>query len=292
MVAVATSVFGADSDVKQVREHFKSDNYTVEWGTARTFDPGAELEIGDGSGHGFTLNWLRFRPDDKRVEVLSIRLEEGRHPYKSKWPPDRAPLTVKHARITPDAYTALLRALAIVDAAKLSPVPEDPMKGFSSSSRDFWVYARLTAKNETLVDLGWAGYWGSPSEIEFAKPQAAVDLAHEAIRGLDFKEHSLTEEERGWASSKFTRDWKKIKDAEFHWWVRERYIIMVGVVGDASALSALRDALQRDPKDRRVYYAINAITRLTKQDVRDKLVEEMDVVKTRQRLLDMLRDRK
>ena len=41
-----------------------------------------------------------------------------------------------------------------------------------------------------------------------------------------------------------------------------------------------------------VYYAINAVTRLTKQDVRDKLVEEMDVEKTRQRVLEMLRGRK
>ena len=98
IVAVVGSAFGVDSDVKQVREHFKSDSFTVEWGTARIFEPGAELEIGDGSGQGFTLNWLRFRPDDKRVEVLSIRLDGGRHPYKSKWPPDRAPVTVTRAR--------------------------------------------------------------------------------------------------------------------------------------------------------------------------------------------------
>ena len=79
IVTVATSVFGADSDVKQVREHFKSDNYSVQWGTARTFDPGAELEIGDGSGHGFTLGWLRFRPEGGWVDVLSFRLDQGIH---------------------------------------------------------------------------------------------------------------------------------------------------------------------------------------------------------------------
>jgi hypothetical protein len=78
IVTVAASVFGADSDVKQVREHFKSDNYTVQWGTARTFDPGAELEIGDGSGHGFTLNWLRFRPGEELVDVLSFRRRPGK----------------------------------------------------------------------------------------------------------------------------------------------------------------------------------------------------------------------
>ena len=40
-------------------------------------------------------------------------------------------------------------------------------------------------------------------------------------------------------------------------------------------------------------YAINAITRLTKQDVRERPVEEMNVEKTRQRVLDtVLKDRK
>ena len=283
----------AKPNTNRVRKHFKSDSYTVEWGAPRTFEPSAELEIGDGSGHGFTLNWLRFRPDDKRVEILSIRLDEGRHPYKSKWPPDRAPVTVIRAEMKPDAYAALLRDLAIVNAAKLRSVPQDPMtRSVTMSSSDFWGYARLTAKDETLVDLDWAGYEGSYHEIDFARPQVAVELARAAVKGLDFKEHALTGEERAWASAKFVRDWKKIKDAEFHWWVRERYIIMVGVVGDASALSALRDALQGAPKDRCVYYAINAITRLTKQDVRDKPVEEMDVEKTRQRVVEMLRDRK
>ena len=289
MIAITASAFGADPDVKKVREHFKSDNYTVQWGTARTFDSGAELEIGEGEGHGGTLGWLRFQPGDGRVDVLSLQLDEGWHPYKSKWPPDLAPVTIKHAQMKLSAYAALLRDVAIVEAAKLHSI--STMRGVSGSSSDFWVYARLAAKKETLIDLDWAGYWGSDSEISFAKPQAAVKLAHAAIESLDFKAHALTEEERGWASAKFARDWKKIKDAEFHWWVRERYIIMVGMVGDSSALYALRDALQRDPKDRCVYHAINAVTRLTKQDIRDKPVEDMDVEKTRRRVLEMLRER-
>jgi hypothetical protein len=289
VAAFAASSFGANPDANLVQEHFKSENYTVTWGTASAFDSGAELEIGDGSGHGFTLGWLRFRSGDGRVDVLSIQLNEGRHPYRSKWPPDLATVVVKHAQMKPDAYAALLRDLALVDAAELRRVQRDSSTG---SSEDFWVYARLTANKKTLVDLEWAGYWGSSDEVHFAKPQAAVALGHAAVKGLDFKEHTLTEEERGWASAKFARDWKQIKDLEFHWWVRERYIIVIGVVGDESALPALRDAMQGDPKDRCVYYAINAATRLTKKDVRDKPTEEMDVEKTRRRMLDILRNRK
>jgi hypothetical protein len=289
VVVFPAPVYGADPDNNRVQQYFKSDNYTVTWGAARTFDSGAELEIGDGSGHGFTLGWVRFRPREGWADILSFELDSDRQAYQSKWPPDRAAVSVSYARMKADAYATLLRDLAVVDAAELHPVPRDSIR-FSSS--DFWVYARLTANKKTLVDLDWAGYRGDGDELEFAKPQAAVALARAAVKGLDFKEHTLTKEERGWASAKFARDWKKIRDLDLHSWVRERYIIMTGVGGDGSALSVLRDALQGDPKNRCVYYAINAVTRLTKKDVRDKPVEEMDVERTRRRVLDVLRDTK
>jgi hypothetical protein len=288
-LALGTPVCRADPDIDRVKEHFKSDNYTVTWGTARTLDSGAELDIGHGSGHGCTLGWMRFRPGKDQVDVLRIELDEGRESYKSKWPPDRAPLTIEHARMSSDDYAVLLRDVAVIDAAELKPVQRDSS---TQTYLDFWVHAGVTANKKMLVDLDWAGYEGSLAEIEFAKPQAAVERALEAVKGLDFKEHTLTEEERSWASAKFARDWKKFKGLEFHWWVRERYIITIGVVGDASALPALKDAMEGDPKNRCVYYAINAVTRLTKKDVREKPIEEMDVEKTRKRILELLRDMK
>ena len=63
---------------------------------------------------------------------------------------------------------------------------------------------------------------------------------------------------------------------------------MIRIVGDASALSTLGNLLQGDAKDRCVYYAINAVTRLTKKDLRAKPVEEMDIEETRRKVLDML----
>jgi hypothetical protein len=287
-VALAASVFGAEPDIDRVRKQFQSSSYSVSWGTAATYDPTAELEIGDGGGHGGTLDWIRFQPRRNRVEVLSVEFDEGWHPYKSEWPPDIAPVTVKHAQMKPEAYLGLLRDLAVVEAATLKPI-----RGKSwSSSGSFWVYARLTADKKALIDLDWAGYAGSNGEVDYAKPRAVGALAREAIKGLDFKEHSLMDEERGWASAKFNRDWNKFKALDFHWWVQERYIITIGVVGDAAALATLRQVLGRDPKDRCVYFAINAITRLTKKDVRDKPVEEMDVETTRRKVLDALRDGK
>jgi HEAT repeat protein len=70
--------------------------------------------------------------------------------------------------------------------------------------------------------------------------------------------------------------------------VRDREIITVGLIGDATALPLLRKILGGDPKDQVVYRAINAITRLTQKDVRDRPVEEMNVEKTRRRVLELL----
>src|ERR1700730_15627511 len=98
-LVVTCSANGAEPDNERAKKQLKSDNYTVTWGTAPIFETGAELEIGDGNGHGGTLGWMRFLPGKDGVDVLSIKFDEGWEPYKSKWPPDRAPVTVKLARL-------------------------------------------------------------------------------------------------------------------------------------------------------------------------------------------------
>ena len=291
------SVSSAEPVDNPVKKQLQSDSYTVTWEAAPAFDAEAVLEIGDGNGHGGTLGWVRIKPGKRGVEVLSIQFDKGWHPYKTKWPPDHAPVAVKSASMRPDRYALLLADLAVVDSAKLQPVERS---GFisSGSSNDFWVYARLTTDKETLLDLNWAGYEGSRGELEFAKPRAAVRLAREAVRGLDFKDHSLTDGERSWASAKFARDWN---GSGLDWWVRERYIQTIGVVGDEAVLPILGEVLATEPlkgkprnssDGRLVYYAINAVTALTKNDVRDKPVEEMDIEKVRLKVLDLIKDKK
>jgi hypothetical protein len=287
-LSITASVCETDAESIRARKLLKSDNYTVTWGAERTFDKDSELEIGDANGHGFTFGWLRFQPANDNAAVLSIRLDLGRHPYNSKWPPDRAPVTVKSARMKLDAYAALLRELAVVDSAKLQRIERNSS---TFSTNDFWVHVRLTANKKTLIDLNWAGYESSHDEFAFARPRAAVSLARDVVKTLDFKDHVLTAEERRWASSKFARDLKSINDLDC-WFARERCIITIGVVGDTTALPTLHEILEGDrkPKDRCAYYAINAVTRLTKNEVREKPVEEMDVEKTRRKILELLRD--
>jgi hypothetical protein len=313
IVAIAVAAAGAEADDARVRKEFESADYTVTWGDAAAFDEQAELEVGDGNGHGFTLGWMRFHPDKEGVDVLTVGMALGRKLQYSKWPEDLAPVTVRRARMKKEAYIELLRSLAVVDSARLTP--RGMGGGFRTSFDDFWVYARVAKDDKPLLDLNWAGYRSSLEAANNAKPAAAVSLARAAVGGLVFEDHEPTDEERRWASAKFARDWKKFADLEkvkgmelSHWWVRERYLIAIGVVGDNTALPALREILVKAPAvrhqhdlgeidmshsaDRLTYYAINAVTRITKMDVRPRPVEEMDVEATRRKVLELLPESK
>ena len=278
----------------RVKRQLQSDNYSVILGVPSDYGRNAELEVGDGSGHGGTLGWLRFRPSEGGVNVLAFEFDDNLTSYQSKWPPDDPTVTVKCARLEPERYTALLHDLAIVGSATLKPVVRNEA---TMSSSDFWVYARVTTNHQIAFELNWAGYEGSGEEVNFAKPRAAVRLAREAVKELNFEAHTLTDEERAWVSAKFAHDWKKFLGRPFYWWVREEYIQLVGLVGDKAALSVLSGMLAADlPKDasglRCVYYAINAATRLMEKDVREKAVAEMDIETTRHRVLDLIRNDK
>ena len=282
---------------ERIQRHFVGDDYVVTWGTPAKYESEARLEVGDGYGHPGVLRWLRFEPGQRRVDVLCLELNERVSPYNSKWPPDRAAVSVQKAVMKREVYSALLRDLGIVGATEVKPIQRRgfPLK-YWIDSQDLWAYARVTAKNNTVLRLDWAGHPSALSAADTAKPQAAVALTQEAIEGLDFRDHTLTKQERTWASAKFTRDWRQFRGRDSHWWVREAYIQMIGLVGDKMALPVLRrilegpeqDGLGDESDDRCTYHAINAVSRLAKKDLRDKPVEEMNVENTRRRVLEFL----
>ena len=139
-----------------------------------------------------------------------------------------------------------------------------------------------------LLDLEWAGYLGR--EAEYAQPQAAVRLSRDAVKGLKFTDHTLTEEERAWASAKFARDWNRIEN-------REILLVGAGAVhcchrhrGRLSSPSDASRILKGNVHERCVRYAINAVTRLTKKDLRDITGGTMNIENTRGKILDLLGD--
>lgn len=290
---VACAVAVPDDPPDRVKKQFRSDSYKVTWKAAPSLDPSAVLEVGSGSGHGQSLTWQRFQPVKGGVEVLNIMYQGDTAPYRTKWPPDTAPVTATRALMKTEEYAVLLADLAAVSEAELKQTPQNLS---TLSSNNFWVQARLTLNGKVIMDLDWAGYDGSDSESEYAKPLAAVNLARDANLNHGPKPHSLTEEERRWASTKFIRDWKKSKPPGFRWWVVENSIVTIGVVGDATVLPTLVEVLNQDQKkpseSRQVYYAINAVTRLTGKDVRERPVETMDLESTRLRVLSQLKEQK
>ncbi len=200
----------ADAAIKQ---KLRSDNYSTTWAAVRDFPATSVLEIGYGSGHGGTLGWLRFVPTATDVQVISIEIDEGWNPYKSKWAPDIAPVTTKIGSITGDSYRGLLERLAVVDSARLRPIERNSVR---HTTADFWSSVKLSdGSGHTLTDADWAGYWSTASEAEFAKLRLSVDLARAAIAEIDFVEGPLTFDQRRWASRKFTEDYEKFSDRRF-----------------------------------------------------------------------------
>ena len=160
MLAAVRIAVGADPDYERVMNLLDRENCIVSWGTVPTFSTKSELLIGEGSGHAQTLEWLRFKPETEGVDVLDVELDMGRKPYRSKWPPDRATVATRRARMTDQAYASLLRDLAVVASAKLTPRGT----GSTISSHDFWMAARVADGRATRLDLDWAGYWSSRAE--------------------------------------------------------------------------------------------------------------------------------
>jgi|GEM_PF-3807106 len=286
ILATTTAGLSAADDFDHVRKLLTSDSYTITWSEPAKYDVNATLEIGIAFGHSGYLQWLWFRPVEDGVDVLAITRESRWAQYHSKWPPDKVSVEVRQARLTADAYWQLLKEIAVVDSARFKPVELDST---SFSSNDFWAQARLSTKEKHDLALQWAGYESSLHEADYAKPKAITQLARDAVKGLEFRDHTLTKQQRAMCSEKFIRDWAHFQKDDSYWFVQETSIRTIGVTGDRTALPLLTQVLKTgDADDRSVYLAINAITRITGKDVRDKPVEEMDVAQVRDKVLKML----
>ncbi|HXX92687.1 MAG TPA: HEAT repeat domain-containing protein, partial [Planctomycetota bacterium] len=282
----------ARSMVRQRAKEYLKDggSYTVDWSEVSSWEPSAVVETGTGGGHGFTLDWGRLRPGARGVEVLEISYDQGRKPYSSKWPPDTAPVTAKSAVMTPADYRTLLAVMTAVGGATIS---KKATGRYMSSTLDFYSYTNVAKDGNRIFADEFAGYRGTLEEPKYAKVLAMTNLVEATMKTLDLKDHVLDDADRSWVSQRFIRDWNRIKgEKSFYWWVQERLLIIVGAAGDGSALPLLGTIIREgDPKDRKVYYAINAATRLLGKDVRGEPVEEMDVEAVRTKLLPLLPER-
>jgi hypothetical protein len=273
----AITVAHIDSRVRALLA--ETGTYAVERGAAPATDASAELVVGSGSGHGGDLTWYRFRPAADGVDVLVVALR-GERQYRSTWPPDEVPVTVFRATMGADGYEALLEGLAAIAGSTIRP---KPTQGHRWSSGNFWAFVDAPGVRAEFV-----GYPSTDAEPDLVRPRAMVALVRWAEQTLAFETTTLRTAERTWASARFTADVSRLEANRTAWWVVERSIEVVGVVGDVSALPGLHRLLDHDDLDRRAYYAINAVTRLVGEDVRTRPIEEMDVASVRQRVKELL----
>lgn len=250
------------------------------------------------------------------VEVLSVEYCGWKKEKDAK----EAPVEIRSAHINTVEYEALLRALAVVDSATLKEVEQNDRL---STWHHFLWQARVTANKKTLLDLNWCGAPGSKEQLQCAKPQAAVRL----VQGMkfDFKDHALTADDRAWVSAKFQRQWEWFRAYDFFavlvdriggaldeewvrrdslpygWWVRDRVLAIGAEVGAPAAVRVLRDILESEPKDphdadsidEKVLEwdeALEAVSRLAKKDVREKMLGLVDYDASRKKALELLKD--
>lgn len=263
-VALAEPVLAGD-EMRRVRPLLKGGSFTVTWEKPGRYDEGAELEIGFGAGHGGSQHWMRFVPGRDGIEVLEIA-------FGLREAVPAGSLVVTRGRMTSAAYRTLLGDIARVRSARLEPVRGELWTAFA----DFWVQVRLTDPVPG-IDWDWAGYHGSLGEIKYAKPKAVVALVRDAVEGIAFKPHALTDADRAWASAKFARDWERTESKDFYWWVHERALIMIGLAGDASALPTLNRVLDSNRKDRYRFDARHATRKLLLHAPRVRYLHETEV---------------
>jgi hypothetical protein len=263
LALVGSALEGEDD--RRVKPLLKGDSFTVTWEKPGRYDERAELEIGFGYGHGGSLYWMRFVPGRDGVEVLEIA-------FGLREAVPAGSLVVTRGRMTSRAYGVLLRDIARVRSARLEPVSGKLWTAFA----DFWVQVRLTDPVPG-IDWDWAGYHGSLGEIKYAKPKAVVALVRDAVEGIAFKPHTLTDADRVWASAKFVRDWDRTESNDGYWWVHERALIMIGLAGDASALPTLNRVLDNNRKDRYRFDARHAFRKLLLQTPRVRYLHETEV---------------
>ena len=124
---------------------------------------------------------MRFRPRQDAVEILSIELSRGWREYELRRPLDNDSVSVKHARMGRDTYSALLADLAVVGSAELKPIK----RNVATHEHGRRLVLRTRGIKTRRRSSTWSGpaISGSLGEAEYAQPQAAVRLCPRCGQG-------------------------------------------------------------------------------------------------------------
>ncbi len=213
----------------------------------------AVMDIGWGSGHGGSLTSIRVTFEG---ETASMERVEWNGPNLSQQ--DRLVRSVKRAQVRSVELHEILgmtRVLPMVTVEKRSLGTGGRRRtSILVSDADVFMLVRLLdSSGGTLLEREWAGYL--PYKLDVAPLDVVMDEAMKRLGGRELPWETVPPEQ--WRSSHFTDAFRRNRDLmcrEFHWWVMERSLEMLGSFGNGEARETVRFLRENAPKlnDRRI----------------------------------------
>ncbi|MHC4938992.1 MAG: hypothetical protein ACYTHK_08490 [Planctomycetota bacterium] len=231
------------------------------------------LEWENGSGHGFTYRRYRAHWSDDGLRVRRMR-------YFRNVRTDKKQGTVLESTVIPRRRAeVVLRTVLAATGLELRKL--QGLHGASGSSSDFHVLLRIES-DRTVYSKRFTGYHGSTKAPRYVALRVCNSLLREALRDCEWKVEKPSDADLADLAKRL-----QTLRAEY-WWVRERLILMAGMVGDKRCLPAL-EAQIRQPVGivaRAHRYAIDGYAKISGVDLRPKEWATANVRTTRAKYIE------
>jgi len=207
----------------------------------------AVMDIAWGNGHGGSLTSIRVTFEG---ETASVERVEWDGPHLGQT--DRLSRSMVRARVPSVEFHEILgmsRVLPMVSVKENYLGTGGRRRNtFSTSSMDVFMLVRLMdSSGGTLLEREWAGYL--PYRLDVAPLDIVLDEAEKRLGGKELPWEAVPSEQ--WRSSHFTDAFRRNRDLmcrEFHWWVMERSLEMLGSFGNGEAKETVRFLRENAPK--------------------------------------------
>lgn len=247
--------------------------YRVVLGPAPVAEPDrVSLEWEQGSGHGFTFSRYRARWSDAGLRVRRVR-------YFRNVRTDKKQGVVVESTLIPRRRAEI--ALRVVFAATALELRKpEGLHSISGSSSNFHTLLRID--DDRAIFAGqFTGYRGSSNAPRYVALRVCTTLLREALAPCKWTAQTPVDGDLADLAERMSNL------AAESWWIRERLILMAGMIGDKRCLPALEAQIRRAaPLVARAHrYAINAYARISGVDLRPKDFESALLGPTRAKYL-------
>ncbi|MHC4847944.1 MAG: hypothetical protein ACYTEG_05750 [Planctomycetota bacterium] len=249
------------------------EGYQVVLGPAPDAEPTlVSLQWESGSGHGFTLTRYRARWSDAGLQVRKMR-------YFRNVRTDKKQGVITESTLIPRRRAeVVLRVVLAATALELEKL--EGLHTMSGSTADFHAMLRIDS-DRRIFSKQFTGYRGSSKAPRYVALRVCNSLLNEALATCKWRAEAPTEGDLADLAQRMSTL------AAESWWVRERLILMAGMIGDKRCLPALEAQIRRalGLTSRAHRYAINAYARISGVDFRPKDFESEPVRPTRAKYL-------